>query len=76
MAERAGESERAEEGDNKWGPRVSEREGERARTRAGCAGAIERGRGRVAAGPFGWAEPGERKRSRPELSFCFSFSEI
>jgi hypothetical protein len=26
--------------------------------------------------PFGWAEPEEGRRSRPELSFCFSFSKI
>jgi hypothetical protein len=68
------------------GDRVSARDRGRTRTHAsrprgwaallGHAGTSERGRGRVAAGPFGWAEPGERKRSRPELSFFFSFSEM
>jgi hypothetical protein len=75
MAERAGESERAEVGDDRWGRAVSERERENARAHAGRAGTRERGRGRVAAGRS--AGPSRRKEgeSAREESFIFLFQK-
>jgi hypothetical protein len=62
MAESRERARETEEGDDRWGPRVSEREGERARTRAGRANA-RAGRS---------ARPNWRKKSaRVEFLFFF-----
>jgi hypothetical protein len=63
------------------GDGVSARERGRMRVRMGrsllgCTGASERGRGRDASGPRGWAEPKGERRKRPDRRFCFSFSKM
>jgi hypothetical protein len=45
----------------------------RASALLGRAGVSERGRGRDAAGPRGWAEPEGERRKRPDRSFWFFF---
>jgi hypothetical protein len=86
----AGEKTRAEEGDDRRGRAVSEREREQAsaRGRAALLGrlgllgrvserASERGRARARGwAARSWAEPKEERRSGPSGSFCFSFSKI
>jgi hypothetical protein len=80
MAERAGESERAEEGDDRRGQGVSERERENARAQAWARmGRVDgpRGSGRERAGsPFGWAEPEGERRVGLREKFCFPFSKM
>jgi hypothetical protein len=76
MAERAGESERAEEGDDRRGQGVSERERENTRAGVGadgprCWATQERARARGQAVRLGRA--GGRKESRPERKVLFSF---
>jgi sirohydrochlorin ferrochelatase len=74
-----GEKARVEEGDDRWGRAVSEREGKSARERADVAGGprcwAEQARGRVASGPFGWAEPEEGRGVGPRGKFCFPFQK-
>jgi hypothetical protein len=76
-----GRARETEEGDDRWGPRVSEKEGEHARARAGradgprcwAARVGKRGRKR-ASGPFGWAD--RRKKSVRVEFFFFFFKNV
>jgi hypothetical protein len=78
MAERAGESERAEEGDDRRGQGVSEREREGERTRGGvgvdgpCCWATQE-RAQVCGQAVRLGRAGGRNESRPERKVLFSF---
>jgi hypothetical protein len=84
MAERAGESEREEVGDDRWGRAVSERERKSARAGRprgwtallGHAGTSKRGRGRVAAGRSAGLSRREKGESAREKSFVFLFKNV
>jgi hypothetical protein len=72
MAESRERARETEEGDDRWGPRVSERKGECAREQATRMGRVAGPHGRERARPwarccrlFGWAEPEEGRGVGP-----------